>query len=155
MQCCQVFELTYVIFFVLLVQYEKSVSELLFFNKPLPIISLSCTLVVLFFCSCGCFCVWSHDERDFERENELLTHHWISLGACLAQNVSQQVFSVGARRERDAEQQLGNSIYRFYHLHLAPNFPRADMWTQSLVTSEQTCKQLYMPERRVTVPSTG
>lgn len=49
MQCCQVFELTYVKIFVLLVQYEKSVSELLFFNKPLPIISLSCTLVVLFF----------------------------------------------------------------------------------------------------------
>lgn len=76
MQCCQVFELTYVKIFVLLVQYEKSVSELLFFNKPLPIISLSCTLVVLFFFfSCGCFCVWSHDESDFERENELLTHH--------------------------------------------------------------------------------
>lgn len=49
MQCCQVFELTYVIFFVLLVQYEKSVSELLFFNKPLPIISLSCTLIPFFF----------------------------------------------------------------------------------------------------------
>lgn len=65
-------------------------------------------LLCFFFFLWLLLCVWSHDESDFERENELLAHHWISLGACLAQNVSQQGFSVGARRERDTEQQQFN-----------------------------------------------
>lgn len=151
MRCCQVFELTYVIFLVFLVQYQKSVSELLFFNKPLPIISHTCCAFFVPVAASVCGLM----TRDFERENEPLTHHWISLRACLAQNVSQQGFSVGARRERDVEQQLGNSIYQFYHLHLATNLPRADMWTQTLVTAEQTCKQVPMPECRVTAPSAG